>query len=431
MFVGDNTDQINWGGRAQSLALAALLRERFDLTGSIPGRVVAGGGPYVRTVLPSIIVQALAYRRERARLFDWVVRLEERLGARDFITGDPGESADNVLTYASRHAEIGLLLHQVQRADLVVVNGEGSGIFSTPHRRDFFFYLALAELGLRLGKPVFFVNTIFSDCPLTGRNTESVAAAEAVLRRCTDVHARDAYSVEYAAETMPRVRCRHVPDALFTWFDTAQRPDFVPPAFGDFAIPFPEDPRWIGGLDFSKPYVCVAGSSLTASDQERAVPHFRHLVGELTALGLPIHLLQTCGGDRFLGQVAEETGMGFVPGCCPIFIGAAILANAQVLVSGRFHPSILASLRGTPCVFLEARAHKIRSLRDSLGYVDQPVYSAFPSQEEAVRIREQVREILAASGSRDDVRVRIREQARDRAREAAATARLIEGSLDR
>jgi polysaccharide pyruvyl transferase WcaK-like protein len=430
LLVGDNTDGSNWGGRGQSLALAALLRERFEISGRVLGGVVTGGGPYVHTMLPSLIAHTLFYRRDRARWVDRLVRIQEALGARDYITGDPQKSADTIVRYARKFGLLGELLRQIDEADLVVINGEGSGIFSTPYRRDLFFYLGMAELGLRRHKPVFFVNTIFSDCPTTGRNSQSLAAAEAVLSRCADVHVRDPFSVEYAASTMPSVRCRHVPDALFTWFDRVQAPGFAPPAVGDFAIPFPEEEwRWFGRLDFSKPYVCVGGSSLARHEPDRAIPRFRRLVERLADLGLAVYVVESCGGDRFLRTVVEQTGVGFVPGTCPILLATAILTHARLLASGRFHPTILASLGGTPCVFLEAHSHKMRSLQMSLGYDDEPVFSTFPDDDEVARIVERARQVLGDAEGEGGIRARVRAAARARATEAARTPELLQQAL--
>lgn len=429
-FVGDHTDGPNWGGRAQSLALATLLRQRFAISGSVPGSVVVGGGAFVHTFLPPTIAAALFYRRDRARWVERVVRLLERLGAHEFITGNPSESADAILKYSGRIPSLALLLRGVREADLVVLNGEGSGIFSTPFRRDLFFYLTIAELGLRLDKPVFFLNTIFSDCPVTGRNRESLAAAEGVLSRCTDVHVRDPVSLEYAAETMPSVHCRYVPDALFTWFDRVQGPEFAPPTVGDFAIPFPEeDWRWFGRLDFSRPYVCLGGSSLAAQQPALARERFHRLAGALAELGTPVYLVETCRGDAFLREVAAETGLGFVPRNCPIILATAILARARLLVSGRFHPTILASLGGTPCIFLEAHSHKMRSLRQSLEYGNEPVFSTFPDDREVERIVSRTREVLQQTGFDPGPRERILRVARERAAEAARTPDIILAGL--
>lgn len=425
LFVGDHTDQPNVGGRSQSLALADLLRKRFAISDFVPGRVVNGNARYIRTILPSSLVRSLIYRRAEVRWADCIVKAEEKLGAGDFITDDPGTSAENILKYSKKYSDIDNLRRQVESADIVVINGEGSGVFSTPPRRDFSFNLAMAELGLRLGKAVFVVDTILSDCPLTGRNDASIAAAADVLGRCTGVHVRDLQSLEYARDHMPYVRCRYVPDALFTWYDLIQDPAFKPPQCGDFSIPFPEDRRWLGRVDFSSPYVCVAGSSLCAYEPERAIPRFRRLVEKLHSRGLPVLLMQTCGGDAFLEQVAAETGTAFVPVQCPVYLAASIISHAHVFVSGRFHPSILAGLGGVPSVFLAAHSHKIHSLVESLGYSDEPIHSAFPTDDEVGLIVERVGSLWAREGAPSELRKALRATARQCATAASETVNLI------
>ena len=60
----------------------------------------------------------------------------------------------------------------------------------------------------------------------------------------------------------------------------------------------------------------------------------------------------------------------------------AILANAMLFVSGRYHPSILASLGGTPCIFLGSSAHKMHSLQKLLEYEYIREFPVHPSNKE-------------------------------------------------
>lgn len=426
LLVGDHTDGPNWGGRAQSLALAELLATRFTISGRVPGAIVTGSGPFVGSPLPQSIADALYYRRKQSPWVGALVRLQEAFGAGDVVSENPGASADRILKYSRRAPGLAALRRRVEEADIIVLNGEGSGIFGTPYRHDFFFYLALAELGIRLGKPVFFINTIFSDDPVSGRNARSLEAAERVLARCTEVHVRDPYSLAYARETMPSVRCRYIPDALFTWFDRVQAPSFAPPGVGDFAIPYPEEEsRWFGRLDFSRPYICVGGSSLAAQDPPRAREAFARLVPAMAALDLPVVVVETCRGDAFLRDVVTDAGLSFVPRNCPIYLAEAILARARLFVSGRFHPTIMASLGGTPCVFLDAHSHKMASLRDAVGCRDEPMFSTFPDAGDVRRIVAHAGELLARAARDPAVRGTILDAARARAQEAAPTADLL------
>ena len=56
-----------------------------------------------------------------------------------------------------------------------------------------------------------------------------------------------------------------------------------------------------------------------------------------------------------------------------LIVGGAVLAHARLFISGRYHPSILASLGGTPCIFLATHAHKMGSLSRLLKYDPQRV----------------------------------------------------------
>jgi hypothetical protein len=208
---------------------------------------------------------------------------------------------------------------------------------------------------------------------------------------------------------MPEVTCEYVPDALFTWFPALQRAGRYLPTNGDFIIAPPERAELFGKLDFDGPYVCIGGSSWAANHQRDAVDHYRRLLEAVQSLGLPVYLTENCGGDRFLQDVARATGCGIVPASTPIYMAGAVLANAALSVSGRFHPTILASLGGTPTVFLGAHSHKMSSLQRTLEYEVQTRFAGMPTAddiagvvalgrrylEEGPRLRERIRATAA------------------------------------
>ncbi len=288
------------------------------------------------------------------------------------------QASDNLLRYKAENAELEQIYKQIAAVDLVVINGEGSGVFSTPFRRDFFFYLAMIELAVRLKKKVFYVNGIISDCPFTGRNSRDLESARRTLAKCDAVLVRDPESLEYVQREMPEVKSEYIPDALFTWFPVYERFGACVPPNGDFVIPPPEKNEYFGKLDFSKPYICIGGSSWAAGFQEQAVEHYQRLLEGVRRLGYPVYLTQNCAGDQFLQEVARMSGCGIVPWNTPIMMAGAILANARVFISGRFHAAIFASLGGTPCVFLDAHSHKMASLQRTLEYDTQKQFSAMP-----------------------------------------------------
>jgi polysaccharide pyruvyl transferase WcaK-like protein len=110
-------------------------------------------------------------------------------------------------------------------------------------------------------------------------------------------------------------------------------------------------------------------------------------LNHLSKLQMQIYLTPTCSGDRFLYEVSDRTGIPIVPASIPVFIGGAILANAKLFVTGRYHPSILAAFGGTPSIFLDADCHKSSSLLKLLGYPpEDATFSATPMEEECEEI---------------------------------------------
>ena len=97
----------------------------------------------------------------------------------------------------------------------MVLDGDGDIIFSTPPRRTTLFLLAMIELGLRLKKPVFLVNSMISDCPLTGRNETTLAAARRLFAQCRAVTLRDPESLEYVQKEMPEANGQPYPRFAF------------------------------------------------------------------------------------------------------------------------------------------------------------------------------------------------------------------------
>jgi hypothetical protein len=227
---------------------------------------------------------------------------------------------------------------------------------------------------------------MLSECPSTGCNSKTLEFLSNSLYRCDVVTLRDHESIDFAAHNMSELSTTLVPDSLFAWAPTIANSESHLPGNGDFILPFPEFRENFGKLDFSRPYICVGGSALAAKDPEKAALHFTHLLLKLRELGYPVYLVESCPGDSFLQSIAAKTGAGFIPGNTAVLMGAAILANAALFVSGRYHPSIMASLGGTPCVFLQSSAHKMRSLQQLLEYQPIRELSTFPSVAEVDEI---------------------------------------------
>jgi len=146
LLVGDNRTSPNWG-RGADIALFRLLSDRFDVTDTIPGSYFllgSAGFGYVNTFTPARygrVLLRMLFNRRRRKLFDLYVKLEELWGAKDFIDEDPGKSVENLLRYKKRYRELSLIYDQAENADLIVVNGNGDVVFTTPPEERRCFYL--------------------------------------------------------------------------------------------------------------------------------------------------------------------------------------------------------------------------------------------------------------------------------------------------
>jgi polysaccharide pyruvyl transferase WcaK-like protein len=404
LLVGDNRSGSNWGGRGVSLALRELFRGRFDSSDSVLGSefsLLGAGFGYIGTTWPRRLDWVLHHavtHRQRRRLFDLIVRAQETLGARDFVARDPAQTAANILRYRKSNPGIARLYERVAASDLVLINGEGDVVFETPPRREVLLMLGLMELALRLDKRVALINSMLSDCPRTGRNQETVASMVSLLRRCDAVVVRDEQSLAFMEEVAPGVSAQLVPDALFEFGARIDGYVAALPASLDLLLPFPSD-QLVSGLDLRGPYCCVGGSASAGREPERAIVAFTRLVASLRGLGMPLVLVQSDGRDGFLKEVAANTGSAFIPVGVSIHAAAAILAHARVFVSGRYHPSILASLGGAPCVFLGSTAHKMSSVQGILGYDDVREFSSFVDEAECQEVAQLARRYIDAGAT--------------------------------
>jgi polysaccharide pyruvyl transferase WcaK-like protein len=418
-FVGDNRTTVNWG-RGAGIALCQLLASSFEITGRITGDffdVSNAAACYVGTFTPAKYHRIFRYSLNRRwrRPFSWYIKLEQLLGAKDFIVEDPAVSIDNLLAHKHRHPTLARIYDAAAQADLLVLDGDGDIIFSSPPRRQTLFLLAMIELGVRLKKPVFLVNSMISDCPLTGRNNTTLATAKRLFTQCRAVSLRDPESLEYVQKEMPETNSTFIPDSLFSWFSLYTEGSSHPPLNGDFLLPHPEKHEYWGKLDFSQPYICIGGGALAGSLPDRSVECYSRLVEAIRQLGYRIYLTENDLPDSFLQRVARDEGVGVVPADAPILLCGAVLAHARLFISGRYHASIFASLGGTPCIFLGTHAHKMGSLSRVLEYDVHRQFSAFPADPDIAEIVSTAREYLDQGES---LRAKIRQVAKLRSDEA-------------
>ncbi len=396
LLVSDNRDNANWGSRATTMALlelmaaAGLSPSDRVLDGEVRSRVALADGPVAGRLLRQPALARLAgaglARGGRTRLS------LERLGVRDAVSDDPAETVRR--WRRSGREPLAEWIARVERADAVVVNGEGSMIFTTPSRLEQRFHLAVMQLAHEADVPFAYVNALVADPANGPRNAATVAATRRLLPQARLVTTRDPWSQAFLREVAPEVDSVYVPDSVFAWNgrvgrgrDLLARPEYL--------TPFHERPDRLGTWDFQRPYVCVGGSSEAAKDPKRAAASYRRLLQALPELGYPVVVTVSSTGDAFLEELAHELGLPLVPADTNVMVATEILAHAELVVTGRYHPAILAGLGGVPGVLLGADSHKTASVQQMLGYPDIHVFAEQPTAADVSAILQRARSVLA------------------------------------
>lgn len=422
LYIGDNSDSLNLGCRATSIALRQLAARHAGFIGTVPTRMIAARWPVSDTIGDAAygrLGKVLNTNRARAVPVAGALigRVMDALGTRDAITHNLARNAEALVRAQSWSADARQLIGWIEQADGALVNGEGDLIFGTPARQRLLFILTVCRMLLDRGKKLFYLNAMASPAPGQEPNRETLAVADEVLS-CADAFAlRDPVSMEFAREHLPRAaaKAQMFPDAVFAWHRYALD-DGAGPYDHERLVPFYEGTGFAMPEVLRHPYILVGGSSRSAYEPERAVEAYVALVEGLKRFGMGIALLPGCTGDFFLKQVAERTGATYLPIKAPIMAQAAILGHARLYVSGRWHPSIMAALGGTPCVFMGSNSHKILALQHMLGYPQPHEYSPWPDVAEREAMLGEAARLLDEGGA---VRTRIATLARSLGEQAA------------
>lgn len=277
---------------------------------------------------------------------------------------------------------------------------------------------------LKMGKKVFFMNAMFSDDPHSPHNEKMTALVDNLLSKCDVVTVREEMSKEYAEKYLPHVKTVVYPDALFSWFDMvndSHRVDNLRYYIGHSS----ECDEFYNGVEFNRPYALIAASSagIIGDDYNKTIEAYCNLVSQAkNKLGMPVYLIQVCEGDFFLAEVGKRTSTLMIPMDTPILAAAKILAQSSVFISGRYHPAIMASLGGTPCVFMSSNSHKTRSVQMILEYSDVKEYPVIPTPKDVDDILD---DAIAKLQKGDELRKKIKERARILSNEARSLKDLI------
>lgn len=426
VYVGDNRNRGNLGCRATSTALSQLISHNHDIVGTITGKYNMWnfGDLFYIDWLPawsysflSKIPKWTSIRRLWYKLIKRSGR-DLRYSTFDFVRDDPKKTRKNFLKAIVANDTIKEFDLRQYDFDALVINGEGSFIFSTPPWREALIITMLMDWAGEMGKKVFFLNAMLSDDPNSKHNDNTIKEVTPVFKSCSVVAVRENYSASYCKTYFSEVSYKIIPDALFTWYDYVNDGFNVPN--GRYFIPHQlECDKYYYIFDFEKPYILIAGSSSDkiGNNRSEAIERYSNLVtATKNRFGIRVYLIQTCEGDSFLKEVSIKTNTSLIPMEFPILAIAKILANARVFISGRYHPSILASLGGTPCLLMGSNSHKTISLQYLLEY-DNPIeFNVLPDKDDCNAILNLAEEKLSSGNE-------LREKIKSRCKYLSNTAK--------
>lgn len=424
LYIGDNRDRPNYGCRGTSAALSEMIGEENVIVRRISGKLTLSQN-FVYIPLWDGWLNRFIYKNTSINNFAKKVirKCPDSIRQRcDFLSENFEKSIKLIKKYSQvnrAYREINLDLYSY---DAIVINGEGDMIMTSPERRSSLYYLLFAYWAKKRGKKVFFVNAMFSDCPATGRNENTVLLTRKILSKCNAIIVRDPVSYRYAKEIIGLKKCKYVPDALFSWSKYYHEKNWIKNIRDILPFGYESD-KELTSLDMvSHEYICVSGSSAAAWNQEEATERYIELVKALKqSFHSPIYIVPTCSGDVFLEEVARRTNTIFVPIQISIITGLNLLAHAGLFVSGRYHPSIMASLGGTPCIFMGANSHKNIGLQEMLEYDVCKEYHACPTEEDIEEICKEAAILM----NDVELRKKIREAVSKRAIEARQVIKYI------
>jgi hypothetical protein len=412
-LVLDTTDSPNWGCRATTLALAGLIEATgHEVVGTVTsgaldvgpttrrlGQVARGAGTLLSSPAPASLLAgpAPAPAAQGSGRFAAVQRQVDRLDDhRAPVPTRADELEDGAAAVWESHW---FAPHRrtIETADVVVINGEGA-IYGT--ERKGYLALTIAHLARRAGKPVALVNQTVE---LSDPGMRSLAAV--VLPEVDALTFREPRSVRECRELLGDIEPRLVPDAAFSyaassgpaWWEWASRPDAM--------SVYPDRlPRLEEG------YVCVGGSSAFLRGGAGSIDPTASLRRIVTGLQAEAPVVLTASDpvdERLLRPLARELGCGFVGAALPVPQAIDLVANAAVYVTGRWHPSIFASLGGTPVVGISGNSFKVEAFQELIG-AGRPTFAAagLAGAEDDV-----VAAAVAAVAEGQDLRDRIRARA--------------------
>ena len=217
-------------------------------------------------------------------------------------------------------------------------------------------------------------------------------------------------SYDLIQKTGSNINLIYCPDALFSWFDFyASELNKLENLLLNYQYCCVFDGITENIIDFTKRYILMSGNSYAGKSPGKVERSFTILASRLREMsqlyGLQFYLIECCKRDNILRQISKRLKIPFIPVETNIRLAGYILGKAECFISGRYHPSIMASLGGTPCVFMGSNSHKMNSLQQVLGIPEdeQITFNALRDSDETEMIVRETEKCLRKS--RDEIKM--------------------------
>ena len=376
-FANDTSCVPNWGSQATSESFRSLLT---DAGAEISHTKYARGfygyepNPYLPSwaYLPTVASKVADAVRE----LDYVT-MHGCLKQMDDAVPEVYSQFDDYARAAVSGGAFTEEIAAIKSSDVTVINVEGYGHGAGRATRAHFFLAYLARE--YLDTPCVMANVTLD--PLADYLVEM---AEEVLPILDDVVFREPLSAQKHSHLCSDYRVGADPvfaadvdlnrDLLIGSHERGQL-DVRPYATNDF--------------DPSQPYIAVGGNSIFVSERHhlaegygriRADPHvegYLELCRRLKqACPQVVLVVSSVNDEEVFTAVAEQLDVYTVGLNASIRDSISLVANADVYVGGRYHPTLFAALGATPIVPIAAVSHKIDGVMEMLE-LDTPVFDPF------------------------------------------------------
>jgi len=390
VLLNDCRDQVNYGSNALVDGLIAILFERMPNATIVP--------------VPS----------------HWLIETSHGFGA--FVNDGEGLRQPRVTypTVADQFEAVAdawmggrggpgvkTFLRQFEGADVVVLNGEGS-IYRTnvsAIRELFLAWLAKERLGI----PTVYVN---GSIHLTDVQPVLPAMVRKTFRTLDAVAVREAPSLRNLEQYAPGLAAHLFPDSAFVFTpDTAR----VTPAV-----------RAIRRQAGEGPYFCFDPGTMPMDDRPDEGSALHQLISRLKHVAPRAIFVASGPADRYIERIAGETGSLYVDAIVDYREWMALVADAQFLVTGRYHNVILAAVVGCPSISFGSTTHKVHGACEMLEGLAGSPYDGTDLRPQLDSIEHQAR---AYADQGHDLRDQLQEVCRRRRAEVLELGGLVEDAL--